>query len=552
MSEEQIRPPRQRRPRPPAEDTSWEAGAASYSADAADAPDAPPAPIPPAQYGRVRVYPQYRFPVYQTGAGGFGTDEIVVTDFDKRGRAWAEGEARRQATEALGGPPNEDGPTGGPWWMGRASTDQYRWQPLKGTPRTAKPLDGLPAAPPWRPWLETETETAPVSRPSAREAEIMKTAMSGHGGQVPAEVADRDGMIAAGWLDQDGRVTSAGQQETRDYVQRAPGYQPERRYEGVLAGIDGYVPADAETWPEGYERDISPAEYNQRVNTAAAAGTPFVLRPQDVAEGDRVRDPHTGELGRVREVGENGVIVDYDQTGGVHLLSPALEGGVIQKVPRDATPASMEERLPPAEQAERYAARRAHFDEQHGPGKRGKKGWTAHKRGCRSCADIDAGRDGVGRPLRVVAAEPVPAGDQDAEQYPVRFTFAGGVGDTDEIRHHAWEAAADALRDQVGGWVIPEDGTGVLDTDAFIASIGGYVAGLGRVLGELAERLATGETPIAPIVGEVWADFAGALAGMSAEAGEVYAQWTTNEDNAHDLRRAHGEIPGASLFNVSA
>lgn len=518
----------------PADDDSWEQGAASYSGGAAEAPEAPAPDYQPPQYGRVRVYPQYTFPVYQTGPGGIGAEqEITVTDWDKQGRAWAEAEAKRQVAEALGAP-SEDAP-GGSWWMGRPVKDQFRWQPVKGTPRTAKPNDGLPEPAPWTPWRTSGTGT--------------------------------------------GTGTEAG------------------------TGTD----AETAAWPPGEDRDISPAEYDRRVAAAEAAGTPYVLRPQDVQTGDRVADNAAGgELGTVREVTpEGGVQVEYDREltpghpGTKGVLVGGLEGGTLQRVPRDATYASLEERRPPAEQAERYAARQAHYAEQHGPGKRGKKGWTAHKRGCRVCSDIDAGGDGVGRRLVVkapvspvetdpsgatkrhlpeddrwaveMAGQPTMYADTEAQAdtwvrqsrdgrpapataggggYPVRFVFEGDEGL--EVRHWRFEDALAALTDHVGGWTIPEDGTGVLDTDAFIASLGGYVEGLAGVLGQLAEDFSSGETPIAPVVGETLADFAASLAVMAAEAAEVHEQWRTNPDNAHDLRRANGEIPGADLFNVAA
>jgi hypothetical protein len=480
----------------------WEAGAATYSAAAAAAPETPAAPpvdYTPPEYGRVRVYPQYTFPVYQSGVGGIGLDqEITVTDWDKQGRDWAEAEARRQVAEALGGPPNEDGIPGGPWWMGQATKGEHRWRPVKGTPRSAKPNDGLPEPLPWRPWRPAETETDPVS--------------------------------------------------------------PD------------------EKWPAGYERDISPAEYDRQVAEAAAAGTPFVLDAREVQPGDQVL--YGEDLARVAEVDGDRVTIDHGRelTPGVpgsrrsSFGRESLLGGPLRKVPNNATYASLEDRRPPAEQAARYAERRAHYDEMHGPGKRGKKGWTAHKRGCRTCADIDDGGDGTGRRLHAVppapasvpaetapvspaetaeTAAPAPAGG--AEDYPVRFTWAAGsAGDTgEEVRHWRWEAALDALQDHVGAWTIPDDGTGVLDVDSFISSIGGYVQDLAGVMGQLGEQFSSGETPIAPVVGETLADFAGALGTMAGEAAEVHERWQGNEDNAHDLRRARGEIPGAHLFNVA-
>lgn len=546
------RPPATRRPATPADDWEGGADAATYSTDPPPAPP-PPAPHTPAEYGRVRVYPTYTFPVYQTGQGGLGPgEEIRVTDWHKQGRAWAESEARRQVTAALGEP--SDTAPGGAWWMGRATKDTHRWRPFKGTSRTALPIDGLPEPPPWQPWMPP-AEAEPAPQPSPREAEIMRAAMTDHAGMLPESMPNRATLLEAGWVNEQGQVTALGQQATREYVRTAPGYQPDRRYEGVLARIDGYSPAEtaAEAGGIGTTRDW-------RVQQAAEAGTPFVLRADDVQPGDRVLDTGKEELGTVREVDDRGgVVIAYDReltpghpgTAGVHMLSTALEAGALQKVPHGATYADLEERRPPAEQADRYAQRRAHYDEQHGPGKRGKKGWTAHKRGCRVCQDLDTGGDGVGRQLRAVAPAAPAAGP--AERYPVQFTFTGGVGGEEcEVRHWRWEAALDQLRDQVGGWVIPEDGAGVLDTDAFIASIGGYVGGLAGVLGRLAEELGGGQTPIAAVVGETLADFAGSLEVMSAEAGQVYQQWTDNDDNRHDLRRARGEIPGAHLFNVGA
>jgi hypothetical protein len=281
-----------------------------------------------------------------------------------------------------------------------------------------------------------------------------------------------------------------------------------------------------------------------------------------------VLDTSNGELGTVRETTDGSVWVEYDReltpghpgSKGVSILTGALVTGALQAVPRNATYASLEDRRPPAEQAARYAERRAHYEEHHGPGKRGKKGWTAHRRGCRVCTDIDAGGDGTGRQLQSVPPVPTVAETETAAGgtgpagggEPSRYVWASpGDGETD-VRHWRFAAALDALQDHVAGWVIPEDGTGVLDTDSFIASIGPYVGALGTVLGELGEQFGSGETPIAPVVGETLADFAAAFTAMAGEAAEVYERWVSNEDNAHDLRRARGEIPGAHLFNVGA
>jgi hypothetical protein len=455
-------------PEPPA---AWVPGpdAASWTPHQAE----PVATGEASAYGRVRVYPSYTFPVHQSKPGGIGLDQqITVTDYNKQGRAWAEGEARRQVGDALGDAKDAD------WWMGRAKKDSVRWLPYKGTPRDALPVN--PAEQPaWQP-ERPETETAPA----------------------PA----------------------------------APGT-------GTETG------------------EIGAAERRRRVDAAAAEGTPFVLAADDVKAGDRVLDTGNGELGTVTAVDERGgVTVDYGReltpghpgSSGVHMLSTALEAGALQKVPAGSTPALLEDRRPPAEQATRYAERQDHHREHRGEGKRAKKGYRAHARGCSTCSDIDQGGDGVGRKLAVVAPAPTPV--EPAEEYPIRFTFTGGAGagdDEGEVRHWAFEAALDALRDHVGGWVIPDDRSGVLDTDAFIASIGGYVNGVGAVLASIAAKVGGGQTPIAPVVAELMDEFASALEAMASEAAEVYQQWRENDDNAHDLRRAEGEIPGAHLFNVA-
>lgn len=409
MSDDQQPPaPRRRKPmRPPASRSRPQATAEDTSPEAAG----PPAPEP--EFGRVRVYPRYTFPLHGAAAG----EQITVTDWLKQGSAWAEAEAKRQVTATLGPP------SGVAWWLGRAARDQYRWLPLKGTPRDQLPDEARISAP-WSP-APTPAETASV--PAAETETVPLAAMS-----------------------------------ERLLGPRPPAWSP--------------APTETETAPP--------------------------------AMSERLFGP---------------------------------------------TAAETEERFPPAEQATRYAARRSHHEAERGTGRRARNGYRKHKAGCATCSDIDRGGDGTGRPLRVLAP---PANADPAEKYPVKFTFTGGAGaaggDDAEIRHWAWEQAMDALRDQVGGWVIPDDGTGVLDTDSFIASIGGYVGGLGEILGRLAEELGGGQTPIAAVVGEAWADFATALGVMSAEAAEVYARWTDNEDNAHDLRRARGEIKGAELFNVSA
>lgn len=509
MSTARTRFPDTDQPRPvetaPETETDWEAGAAHYSAAAAERPESAPAerpesaPLPQVEYGRVRVYPQYIFPVYQSGPGGIGVDQqITVTDWDKQGRTWAEAEARRQVTDALGAPA-DDAP-GGPWWMGRPEKDAFRWQPVKGTPRTAKPNDGHPEPQPWQPWRASETAaetgTDPVSDDVGPYPE---------GGTEDEQAAWRSRKLAF----------EAGAQIDREH-----------------------------------ER-------------AAAAGTPYVEAAHQVQAGDRVLDTENGELATVTGTSDYGTVaIKYD--GNVspdsRVLRPNATPEALQMVPRDSTYASLEDRRPPAEQAERYAERKQHHLERRGDGKRAKNGYPAHAKGCRVCADIDAGGDGAGRRMASVRVAPPaktgpgtgPAAETD--DYPVRFTFTGGRGtggEAGEIRHWAFEASLDALRDHVGAWTIPDDGTGVLDTDALIASIGGYIAGVAAQLAGLADRLGGGQTPIAAVVGEVLDDFAASLTVMAGEAGEAYRLWTENDDNAHDLRRARGEIPRADLFNVA-
>lgn len=123
------------------------------------------------------------------------------------------------------------------------------------------------------------------------------------------------------------------------------------------------------------------------------------------------------------------------------------------------------------------------------------------------------------------------------------------TADATEVRHPAFEAALSALQDNIGGYTIPDDGTGVLDVDALIASIGGFMHGAAGVLTQLAEYLAEG--PTNQVVVDQLNEFSGAIHAMGGDAGEVYEAWRNNEDNAHDLRRAEGEINQAALFNVN-
>jgi hypothetical protein len=125
---------------------------------------------------------------------------------------------------------------------------------------------------------------------------------------------------------------------------------------------------------------------------------------------------------------------------------------------------------------------------------------------------------------------------------------ANATAEVGTIRHDAWEAAMSGVQDSVGSWEIPDDGTGVLNTDAFIASIGGFLDGLADVLGNRAEYLAEG--PTNQVVVDQLQEFAIALRAMGVDSAQVYEAWRNNEDNAHDLRRAEGEINNASLFNV--
>lgn len=121
--------------------------------------------------------------------------------------------------------------------------------------------------------------------------------------------------------------------------------------------------------------------------------------------------------------------------------------------------------------------------------------------------------------------------------------------DAQEVTHAAWEAALSALNDSVATYSIPDDGTGVLDVDAFISSIGGFMNGFAGVLDQVGGYLAEG--PTHQVVVEQLAQFSLAVSAMAADAGEVYDQWRTNPDNEHDIRRAEGEINRAELFNVN-
>jgi hypothetical protein len=131
-----------------------------------------------------------------------------------------------------------------------------------------------------------------------------------------------------------------------------------------------------------------------------------------------------------------------------------------------------------------------------------------------------------------------------------KIPMAGNAAapDATEVRHPAFEAALSAMQENVGGYEIPDDGTGVLDVDAFIASIGGFMQGAAQVLEDVASYLSEG--PTNQVVCEQLNEFSEAIRAMGTDAGEVYETWRTNEDNAHDLRRAEGEINQAALFNV--
>ncbi|MEU7591256.1 hypothetical protein AB0A95_33790 [Micromonospora sp. NPDC049230] len=129
--------------------------------------------------------------------------------------------------------------------------------------------------------------------------------------------------------------------------------------------------------------------------------------------------------------------------------------------------------------------------------------------------------------------------------------MSAGVGDDGEIKHAAWEAAAEALHDNIATWSIPDDGTGVADTDTFIASISGFLNAFAGVLDDLVPTLGGGESPVAAVVADQLQEFSGGLRAMAGDAGEVYEAWATNEDNDHDLRRANGDVSHAELFNVT-
>ncbi len=122
--------------------------------------------------------------------------------------------------------------------------------------------------------------------------------------------------------------------------------------------------------------------------------------------------------------------------------------------------------------------------------------------------------------------------------------------DAQEVTHAAWEAALSTLNDSVATYEIPDDGNGVLDVDSFIASIGGFMIGFAGVLDQVGAYLAEG--PTNQVVVEQLAEFSTAISAMGGDAAQVYESWRNNEDNAHALRRAEGEINQAHLFNVGA
>jgi hypothetical protein len=95
--------------------------AATWSAAAVEPPSAAPVFEQP-KYGRVRVWPQYLFDVWED------TEALItVTDWDKQGEGWARQEAARLAAE--------HGQTIKTLWK----KDQLRWLPYAGTPRGARP-----------------------------------------------------------------------------------------------------------------------------------------------------------------------------------------------------------------------------------------------------------------------------------------------------------------------------------------------------------------------------------------------------------------------------
>ncbi len=125
---------------------------------------------------------------------------------------------------------------------------------------------------------------------------------------------------------------------------------------------------------------------------------------------------------------------------------------------------------------------------------------------------------------------------------------APAQADAQEVTHASWEAALSALTDSVASYQIPDDGTGVLDVDSFISSIGGFMNGFAAVLDAVGSELSEGPTNV--VVVEQLSEFSTAISAMAGDAAQVYEAWRTNEDNAHDLRRAEGEIQRAELFNV--
>lgn len=222
----------------------------------------------------------------------------------------------------------------------------------------------------------------------------------------------------------------------------------------------------------------------------------------------------------------------YDSNAGEQALSQQRP----QPWRNPKTAAELEEQLPPAEQARRFAERLEHHRAWRGGGEEPAAGYDDHRHQCEICREVERGGDGTGRRLRVL---PGPG--------PVAVTYSGGL--PGQTLHPAAEAVEDAARTHLGAYTIPDDLTGVLDVDALLGSLSQLMEGIGGSFTALAEH-GFGDGPVHASVVELLIAFAGSFTAMAETATEVHAEWASNPDNDHDLRRARGEIPRASLFNV--
>ena len=524
--------------------------AASWSAHQTNPPASAVGDQP--QRGRVRVFPTYDFPVYQSHPGGIGLDQtITITDWRKQGAQWAEQEARRQVGAALGTDPDENGDLS--WWMGRPKKGTFRWLPYKGTPR-----DALPVNP------EEQTVWEPA-RPDPAGEQVVHAEEKAASAEDQVRAALRD-IITSRPEDSRGnlvhlaelraRLTGLTRSEQDDALRALSRQDPAFDLYPNPARNEHTEREQAAGLELGGEQQhlVGYTGGRQTVADAGAAVGEPVLRPGDVQPGDEVYDSGAGENATVAAADGESVTIDYGREtipgipqsrqlripdwgltpGVLRRTSADLPGGGERRMTADigGRAVAQEEARPPADQAARFAERRGHYLTWRGDGDVPAPGYAEHAAGCGVCSDMDRGGDGVGRRLRVRAGA-VP-------------TFMGGV--PGQARHPAVEAVLDAAHTHIAAYAIPDDLTGVRDVDSLVGSLGPLMEGIGASLTGLAAVF--GESPVHASVVEMLGEFAGSFSTMADSAGEVYAEWRDNPDNAHDRRRAFGQIPRASLFNV--